>query len=389
MKLQSQHQILPLRINSIDTLRGLAAQSVVLSHFYLAFELPESFLRKYAHTPLHIIWDGSAAVSLFFVISGFVLSLKYVKSDAAPGKLCLRDFYFGRICRILFPFWVILLISYICCHYWWYQHDTLRNTFPYPSSWLYSNWSSLDGAIDTSFMKQALLLFPGASHFYVPQAWTLSLEMQMSLIMPLLIVWARKYCLTLGLFTVILCAAELYYQPVIAYGQYVMVFFHFVLGVCTARYLSDIKRILCNRSVLLRGVLWISAFSLYGVRYSFYLWFSEPFREASIWYLNATGSFLIILLLLTSDKLQSIFNILWLRFLGKISYRIYLCHFLLLIAWIPLLGLQMNNSLDINDKMAYYLTMFAVILLNLIVGTFFYFLIEKQCLILRHSLRKG
>src|SRR4051812_15465120 len=126
------------RLEFLDSVRGLAALSVVASHFVLAYGVPPGS-RFMNNSPLHIWWDGSAAVSMFFVLSGFVLSLKYFRHTDAPR---LDDFtYLGfaaaRALRIFVPYLVVLAGSALAAR-WTAQGLATR---PPGSTWLASLWS--------------------------------------------------------------------------------------------------------------------------------------------------------------------------------------------------------------------------------------------------------
>lgn len=75
-------------MQSFDGLRGVAAVVVLIHHSLLtvpslasayypttvtAIAWSKSWLITY--TPLHLIWAGTEAVCLFFILSGFVLTL--------------------------------------------------------------------------------------------------------------------------------------------------------------------------------------------------------------------------------------------------------------------------------------------------------------------------
>ena len=67
------------RFESLDGLRGVAALAVVVDHFFSAY-IPamvndEPALRAFiSETPIAILYNGPFAVSIFFVLSGFVVS---------------------------------------------------------------------------------------------------------------------------------------------------------------------------------------------------------------------------------------------------------------------------------------------------------------------------
>ena len=59
-----------LRLPHLDSVRGLAALFVFNVHYAGGFGTPLFALRE---TPLSILIDGKAAISMFFVLSGMVL----------------------------------------------------------------------------------------------------------------------------------------------------------------------------------------------------------------------------------------------------------------------------------------------------------------------------
>lgn len=101
----------------MDSVRGLASMVVVWSHFVLGFGLP-GILEGMENTPLHIFWDGFASVSMFFVLSGFVLSYKHFNPGIATETAefnfrVIMAFYIKRIFRICLPFVFFLFVSFL------------------------------------------------------------------------------------------------------------------------------------------------------------------------------------------------------------------------------------------------------------------------------------
>jgi peptidoglycan/LPS O-acetylase OafA/YrhL len=84
----------PGKIGSLEALRGLAALSVVFGHLCAGFEPfrfdPNAGGGRFplAGTPLFILVNGEGAVSLFFVLSGFVLTWGYF--ERPRGEAVLR-----------------------------------------------------------------------------------------------------------------------------------------------------------------------------------------------------------------------------------------------------------------------------------------------------------
>jgi peptidoglycan/LPS O-acetylase OafA/YrhL len=119
------------RIDQLDSLRGLAALSVVFSH-WISLNLPTyvpgretaifreaisrhdpTVLVKLGKTsllymsPLRIVFGGGEAVVLFFVLSGFVLSLPYWRGQQVP----YRSFVVKRVFRIYVPYLAALMLA--------------------------------------------------------------------------------------------------------------------------------------------------------------------------------------------------------------------------------------------------------------------------------------
>ena len=87
------------RISEIDGLRGIAAVFVMLFHYTFAFN------RGWA--PGYFFHYGYMGVSLFFIISGFVISM-----SISNGK-SVFDFCYGRFIRLFPIYWVTILITVI------------------------------------------------------------------------------------------------------------------------------------------------------------------------------------------------------------------------------------------------------------------------------------
>src|SRR5215468_722575 len=108
-------EIMSRRFEELDSLRGLAAVTVVLNHHLnvlpsvfdkTAYVSDQWLLAAIKHSPLHILWAGHEAVVFFFVISGFVLALPYFKRD-----LAYTPFIFKRVSRIYLPYIVAVGVA--------------------------------------------------------------------------------------------------------------------------------------------------------------------------------------------------------------------------------------------------------------------------------------
>lgn len=90
------------RIAELDALRGLAAMSVLLYHYLTRYQ--ELYGRAHPVT-----WDfnaGGYGVSLFFMLSGFVIFMTLDRSR------CVWDFVISRCARLFPTFWVAAVVTY-------------------------------------------------------------------------------------------------------------------------------------------------------------------------------------------------------------------------------------------------------------------------------------
>ncbi len=171
------------RIPLINGLRGFAMLGVVYAHVFSSTLTPPgtaSFTVQGMHVfPLGAIAHSYLAVSLFFIISGFVLALPYAKGKrhmAAAHDVAW--FYYHRAWRI-FPLYLCVLIPLIVVRGDWYR--------PLPT--LVDAVGTLTGL---GGIYPPFLFTP----FYAI-TWTLQIEIVFGLVFPLLIFLMRRYGYTL------------------------------------------------------------------------------------------------------------------------------------------------------------------------------------------------
>jgi peptidoglycan/LPS O-acetylase OafA/YrhL len=100
------------RIRSLDGMRGIAAVSVAIFHFLCAFApqaLPEFDRNPWplSDTPLAILYNGGFAVSVFFVLSGYVISVSAKSSDTS-----LFARFLDRYSRLALPALASVLLTW-------------------------------------------------------------------------------------------------------------------------------------------------------------------------------------------------------------------------------------------------------------------------------------
>jgi peptidoglycan/LPS O-acetylase OafA/YrhL len=90
----------------VDSLRGMAAMSVVLFHYTTRLRelFPETGSAGFS------VPSGHYGVNLFFVISGFVIFMTLDRTARA------RDFWLSRLSRLFPAYWVAIAVTFTICH---------------------------------------------------------------------------------------------------------------------------------------------------------------------------------------------------------------------------------------------------------------------------------
>ncbi|MDQ2832923.1 MAG: acyltransferase [Acidobacteriota bacterium] len=119
------------------------------------------------------IFAGNKAVILFFVLSGYVLSLPYW----AGKRVAYRKYLIKRICRIYLPYLAALLLAVVVGGRLLYANLNL-------SSWFYGTWHTPFNA--GLIVRQVLFASHQSQVGAINTAfWSLRYEMEMSLVFPL------------------------------------------------------------------------------------------------------------------------------------------------------------------------------------------------------------
>lgn len=167
------------RYPSLDGLRGIAALVVLMHHCLLvspqlssavdgggAVAL-EAWVWWTTFTPLHLIWAGREAVYVFFVLSGFVLTLPLLRA-AQPSW---RPYYARRLIRIYLPVCASIVFALL-----------MAGAYPRTNGPEFSSWLNLHDEEPNAIRD--ILLLGGAGQLNSP-LWSLQWEMVFSLLLPL------------------------------------------------------------------------------------------------------------------------------------------------------------------------------------------------------------
>jgi len=161
----------PAFIPSFDGLRGVAILAVLLYHCHTRLE--GTFLERF------VIW-GWSGVSLFFVLSGFLIT--GIILDDGATKRFYANFYARRILRIWPAYWMLLFLFYFFFPFWfsgwrWMLHEVVRAPWLYMLCFVQNLWPiALPGAIGPTWslaIEQQFYLFWTPIVRKVPVRWAL------------------------------------------------------------------------------------------------------------------------------------------------------------------------------------------------------------------------
>jgi peptidoglycan/LPS O-acetylase OafA/YrhL len=317
-----------MRLRQLDSLRGLAACTVVVCHatnLLPGVHDEPARLWWLSESPLSLVRAGYAAVVFFFILSGYVLALPFLK-----GPVSYPAFVVRRICRIWIPYAAAMVVA-IACAMWFH---------PNPVSGL-STWANRPIAFPSPRLMLNYFLLVG--HFpngtYDPVVWSLVYELRISLVFPLLVLllrlgpWWRVLGAAVGL-----SVAELGVERLPFWGGSVEVpmTLHyaglFVLGMWLARDMPLLQARYARCSARTKAWLWLVAL----VCYAHAEWIFPDCRLQRIPLyrdgLAAGGAALLIIFGLSPSRFSRWLGSKGLLFLGKISYSVYLYHAVILLS---------------------------------------------------------
>lgn len=327
---------------ALDGLRGIAVLMVLLSH--------SSNLKLFFHDLLNFQRVGKVGVYLFFVLSAYLLD-RQIADGFVKKKISLlfwKNYFLRRFLRI-YPLFTIALIVY-----------GLINFLGLPTV--------IDKKIDIILH---MLLVKGESIF-----WSIPVEFKYYFLSPLIIWFCFKVLnwnikrISLFLITLILLtvATEYYYRlTIISTMKYLPIF---LVGTYISIYEIIMPSAKFFQSKGILNILGIVSVLLIGISIPFYfqiLFSTKIDFHDSIYYLpyGLCWGLLLISVKYGSKWVKFFFELKALRFIGTISFSMYLFH-------MPILHFVKSTDFFPKD-----LKIYLFFGLALVVSSISYFLIEK------------
>jgi peptidoglycan/LPS O-acetylase OafA/YrhL len=218
----------------VDGLRFIALFSVVVimhvsnfidRKFFNAQWIPDGY-------PSAFVLNGGTGVCLFFVISGFILSLPFARwrLNGAPA-VSIKQYYLRRLIRLEPPY-LIALIFLFAVHVWILKTYSFSELFPH----LLASAVYLHTIIYEAFP------------LVLPVAWTLEVEVQFYVLAPLFfsVFLLRNEWLRRSILIITILVSAYYFYNVWELGHVFMYLHYFAMGLL----LADLY---CTDTVLIKN----------------------------------------------------------------------------------------------------------------------------------------
>lgn len=322
------------KLKHIEGIRGLAAIIVVFHHYTLAFypalnfgEINQTHFGNgdlelfFARTPLNLIYNGGFAVCIFFILSGYVLSNAYHKTN---NLKILIHYAIKRYFRLLIPVAGSIILAYA-----FMKADFMNNAglgiITKTNDWLNGAFNQDGGLLDV-IKNMFIDVFFFKDNKYNPVLWTMTYELLGSFLIFtfLLIIHHIKY--NTGLYIALIIA--LFITDNNFYAA-------FILGVLLNKYIIQKEQtsvfipkwglVIC----LILGLFFCSYPIYANINTTIYDFITFSFLINYEFY-HVIGSFMVMFVVLHSVRLKSILSSRLFSFIGKISFSFYLLHFIIL-----------------------------------------------------------
>lgn len=304
------------RFGSLDGLRALSVVSVVWHH-----TMGQSLSGRLSHA-------GAEGVTLFFAISGFLITTLLIREQARHGRIDLKAFYIRRSLRI-FPLYYSVLLLYVVAVLLFERDSEVGRQFflnlPYFASYTSNLFVPLDGRVIFYF------------------AWSLAAEEQFYLLWPLILAWLRSIPRAIFVISVAVLAPIVMLEvalPLVvdsgSLSQVQQAIYKVPLAIVFGVFLA----LLLARRRPFEIFWWALAASRWhaltwlGLALVVVGWF-----EAPRWVTHGALALVVAACVLREDHVLSrVLNARAIAYIGSISYGIYLLHMLCKNAIVKVLG---------------------------------------------------
>lgn len=329
------------RRHELDTLRGLAAASIVAYHAFAMVAPSREALWILFCSPAFPLVNGRPAVILFFVLSGFVLHGALSAEQERRGRVDYRGFALKRLCRIYLPFaaaaFFALAAAMVAVHFGTLAADAV----PKPMA----GWPAAASFEPSVFAGLLALSGVETDMALNSVAWSLVHELRISLVLPLLfllvrrqgaaalggataLAWVACQALESPVFTSApLTMAEATFQsfPSVAASLTATIYYlpMFLIGALAAEVAPRLSALLDRFGAARMAACFVAGYLL--------LWWPNDA-------VAAIGAAVLVVLVARSAIFRRLAGLRVPAFLGRVSYSLYLTHLPLLQAVVLIFG---------------------------------------------------
>lgn len=382
------------KVAAAEGIRGIACFMVVLSHLSLSFfpylhhfdvsRLSPYWFENIIHeSPFAFFFSGTAAVYIFFVLSGYVLTYAVTKGQQQENKI--KAMVIKRYPRLMLP-------ALGSCLLLWLAFNSLQPDGRYLSEWIDVFGSEYRGSLADVFYDGAVRTFWDGYSAYNWVLWTMKIELIGSL-------------LVFGLLYAHLKKFSFYWTiPVGLMLSYIMVrLIPFNMDHLLNLSFLDIVENNLEMLCFLFGMLIFFKFRLLGNTLSIallvlglycagvhnnswsYQWIYQILGDRSYNILNFLSGLLIVSSILMNQSLSKVFAAKIPVYLGKISFAAYLNHLMI----IYVVGIPLFNylyGLELHYLVAALISFSGIIVCTILFSELYYRLVDKKAMQLSNVL---
>jgi peptidoglycan/LPS O-acetylase OafA/YrhL len=344
----TQNSKIQIYFSGLNGLRFLAALAVVITHI----ELIKNALGIKNHWKNPLIFNlGGLGVYFFFVLSGFLITYLLLIEKETYKKINIKQFYIRRILRIWPLYYFIILIGFfVLPQFEIFNIPYLKNSFQENYNYNFILYLII-------LPNLAFSLFPAVPN--IGQLWSIGVEEQFYIIWPWIISKTRNILKSLLILIIAFVSIKIvililggffshstWYQPLklfVAMSKFECMAIGGIgayLQYTKAKYLLYLKQ---KTSVLICIVL------------SILLIYYTPDAIQDGIHIIYSILFLSIIMFVSNNHTPLLENKL-LVYLGKISYGIYMYHFMIIPPILYLYKQNFSNSPNIFENIIIYLS---------------------------------
>lgn len=314
-----------MRNYQIDILRGIAIILVLLHHFDIPYKLQDTWLgvQVFGESITTLIArNGNYGVTLFFVISGFLITQHTLRRDGALANIQIKAFYLRRFARII-PCLLLLIGGVSLLGSLGLKPFINQAPNDIEVSYAMTVFSAL------TFWINILIIENGWVNYALGVLWSLSVEEVFYLAFPLL-------CLILGRGRglILLLLAVICYAPYFRYlhygeesGAYLYHYFSSFDGIAMGCLAALLLQRLQISAQVQKGLIVLSSLLMFA------LYFYAPIKQVSPWGISVFAICAAVLIFAVAQKPQAKAHA-WmgkgLAWIGQRSYELYLFHLVVL-----------------------------------------------------------